>query len=571
MDAWQSAWVEVLPDFKNFTRKANSEMTSVLGAAGTAGGVVAGKNMGGGILAAIPKLAGPLIAAFAALGLGNLIGQAVGSGIRYGLDAVDLASALGESFNAVQVTFGEEIAADLKVLAEQAPESLKVTRRTFNEFATRFSAFGKTIVGEGGDVVGFLDDLTTRGADFASVYNLDVADALQLFQSGLAGESEPLRKYGIDLSEATVRTFAYQSGIAAAGSELTEAQKIQARYAAILAQTSAVQGDAANTAGEYAGQTRLFAVALEEAQTKFGEAFLPVATDILVWANSDLIPILEGALDKSGPALEQSIRDVMPEVKDLIETAADNLPGAIEAAIGLLGAASDSFELDFGAGNKGIFDPAAWETLTSDMQGFWDFLNADIQFTDEYWKQTADGFNVWWQRFNDINYRTTQETSDEIKAYWKTTVDQMRADTEELAAGGTLLGAQFAQGFADGIETETEAAALAAERMALAARDKVIGTMQIQSPSKVMHELGGFVAAGFAGGITDGTPDVDSAMGALVAVPNVQVPTPKINANTFGAATAAQSGMRLEGRIDLGDGLSGYFRGTLNDVGKASL
>ena len=70
----------------------------------------------------------------------------------------------------------------------------------------------------------------------------------------------------------------------------------------------------------------------------------------------------------------------------------------------------------------------------------------------------------------------------------------MKADTQALQESGTLLGAAFAQGFADGIETNAEKAALAAERMALRTADKVRNAMQIQSPSKVMHALGAFTA-----------------------------------------------------------------------------
>ena len=64
--------------------------------------------------------------------------------------------------------------------------------------------------------------------------NLDVNQAAELFQSGLAGETEPLRKFGIDLSAAAVEASAYANGIAKAGKPLTEQQKVQARYALLM-------------------------------------------------------------------------------------------------------------------------------------------------------------------------------------------------------------------------------------------------------------------------------------------------------------------------------------------------
>lgn len=331
-EAWSQAWVEVLPDFSKFRTKANSEMSGVLGSAGTTGGLIAGRNMNDGILGSVPRLGGLLVGAFAALGIGTLIGKTIGEGINYALNSIDLASDLNESFNAVQVTFGKDIAADLSLLSAAAPKSLKITQKSFNEMATRFSSFAKTVVGPGGDVVSFLDDLTTRGADFASVYNTDVDEALQLFQSGLAGESEPLRKYGLDLSAASVAAFAYASGIAKSGTELTEAEKVQARYGLLMQQTADVQGDAANTSGELAAQQRDLAVAFEEVQTKFGTHLLPAFTGIVTFANETLLPKLGEVLDKVGPELAASLEEAKPKFEELWIKAEPLITGLITAA-----------------------------------------------------------------------------------------------------------------------------------------------------------------------------------------------------------------------------------------------
>jgi len=503
-ESWQSAWVEVLPDFRNFRGTANSQMSGILGAAGTAGGLVAGQNMGVGLLGGIKGIAGPLVGVVTALGIGKLVGDAIEGGIRYSLSGISLASDLNEAFNANEVMFGDQIAEQLEKLGTDAPKRLALTRSAFAQMATQFGAFAKTI--RGNDVPGFIDELTTRGADFASVYNLEVKDALQLFQSGLAGETEPLRKFGLDLSAAAVESYAYRNGIAEVGTALTEAEKVQARYGALLEQTAAVQGDNANTAGELAGQQRRLNVAMEEAQTSFGQALLPTALDVVTFANEDLLPILSDALAKAGPKLAQSLEDVLPEIKELVGTAADRLPAAIEAAIGAVSLASDSFSADFGSG--GIFDPEVIENLDD----FFAYMSEPKTF-DEF----RDGFNNFFWGIRDGMTqadRDVKEKSDSIKEYWKANLAQMKADTE--AASLASAGVAFAQGFADGIETGAEAAILAAERMALRTRDKVKNTMLIESPSRVMRELGGYVSEGFALGIGDNLALVDNAFGSLL-------------------------------------------------------
>lgn len=192
-----------------------------------------------------------------------------------GRAVVAQSSDLNESINAVNVTFGRA-AAGIQELGQDAARSVGLSRAEFNGLAVRFSAFAKTIAGPGGDVVAVVDEMTTRVADFASVMNLDVNEAAQIFQSGLAGETEPLRRYGKDLSEVTVKAFAYASGIAEAGSELTEQQKVMARYGALMQQTADTQGDFANTSDQFANGMRIATAEMKDAGGQIGMALLPL-------------------------------------------------------------------------------------------------------------------------------------------------------------------------------------------------------------------------------------------------------------------------------------------------------
>lgn len=242
--------------------------------------------------------------------------------IRAFTDTIRAASDLNESVNAVQVVFGNA-ADEVMAIGENSATSMGLSQRAFNEAAVRFSAFARTIAGDGGDVAGVVERVTQRSSDFASVMNIDVAQAMQLFQSGLAGESEPLRRYGIDISAAATNTFAWANGIAEAGQELSEAQKVQARYGLIMEQTSATQGDFANTSDDMANAQRILNAEIEDLQAQMGSALLPVLGELF----SFLTDVVTGFGELPG-----SVQATIGVLSALIPIA-----GAAAAAMRLLG------------------------------------------------------------------------------------------------------------------------------------------------------------------------------------------------------------------------------------------
>ena len=194
--------------------------------------------------------------------------------------AVKEASDLEESVNAVAVVFGDSSKEILK-LSKAASTSVGLSKKDFNSLAVQFSSFAKTIAGKGGDVSAVIKTMTLRSADFASVMNIDVAEAAEKFQSGLAGETKPLKKYGIDISEATIQTFAYANGIAKAGETLTHQQKVLARYGSIMEQTDKTAGDFANTSGSLANQTRILEAQMTNFKATLGQALLPIIQKVV--------------------------------------------------------------------------------------------------------------------------------------------------------------------------------------------------------------------------------------------------------------------------------------------------
>ena len=229
--------------------------------------------------------------------------DAAGAVVDFGKNTITAASDLGESVNAVNVTFGDAAGGILE-LGENAATAVGLSNAQFNGLAVQFSSFANTVAGEGGDVVGVMDDLTKRSADFASVMNIDVAEAAATFQSGLAGETEPLKKYGIDLSAAAVETYALANGIGTAGEALTEQEKVQARYGLLMQETSKTTGDFANTQDGMANASRTLDAEFQDLQAELGEKLLPfmekavnVGRDMIAWISENsevLMPLAAG-------------------------------------------------------------------------------------------------------------------------------------------------------------------------------------------------------------------------------------------------------------------------------------
>jgi len=240
----------------------------------------------------------------------SLAGKLIASGIvldkvkDFAGESIRAFSDLNESMNAVEVTFGGA-AQGIKELGEGAAESLGLSNEEFNSLAVQFSAFAETIAGEGNSVVPVMDTLTTRMADFASVMNLDVNEAARLFQSGLAGETEPLRKFGIDVSAAAVNQQALAMGLGDSSNKLSEQDKILARYRLLMAQTDKTAGDFANTSDSLANQQRILAAETENAKAAFGEGLAPVMEGTQRTAN-DLMTVLGNLGQAFGGAGEET-------------------------------------------------------------------------------------------------------------------------------------------------------------------------------------------------------------------------------------------------------------------------
>jgi hypothetical protein len=123
--------------------------------------------------------------------------------------------------------------------------------------------------------------LVQLAEDMASFYNVDPEEMFTKLRAGITGETEPLKRLGIMVDEQTVKQYALSEGISTTGKELTQTEKLMARYAAIMAQTSNAQGDLARTIDSPVNQIRLLNNQLDMAKIALGQAFMPIQAVVL--------------------------------------------------------------------------------------------------------------------------------------------------------------------------------------------------------------------------------------------------------------------------------------------------
>lgn len=199
-------------------------------------------------------------------------------------DAVMMASSYEESLNKVNVVFKENSKV-IEQWSKNAARDMGMSQQQALEAASTFGNLFDTMGMGQKETTDMSKSLVQLAADLASMHNLTPDEALQKLRSGLVGEVEPLRSVGVLLTEAAVKAKAMEMGLAGAGGELSEAAKVQARYALILEQTVNAQGDFARTSGGLANQLRALKGHWGDTLKILGDNLLPIVTKVLQQLN----------------------------------------------------------------------------------------------------------------------------------------------------------------------------------------------------------------------------------------------------------------------------------------------
>ena len=200
--------------------------------------------------------------------------------IAFGASAFKAASDAAELQSAFNQTFGE-LAGAMNQWAEQTGDAMGRSTQSMQELANTFGIFFNQAAPTREEAAKMSQTFSVLAQDLASFYNVTESEALAKLRSGLSGESEPLRDFGVFLSEAAVQSKALELGLAGINNPLTEQEKIMARYAIILEQTKNAQGDVGRTSGGTANQIRAAQAAFQELEVTVGTKLLPVLTPLI--------------------------------------------------------------------------------------------------------------------------------------------------------------------------------------------------------------------------------------------------------------------------------------------------
>ena len=185
-----------------------------------------------------------------------------------------------ENVNLFTVSMGPA-AESAKDFAEEVSELLGIDPSTWMRyqgvFNTIISGFG--VATEKANIMS--QQLTQLGYDISSFFNISVEDAMTKIQSGISGELEPLRRLGYDLSVARLQQEAYSLGIEKSVTQMTQAEKAQLRYYAIMTQVTASHTDMARTIESPANQMRVLQAQITMTARAIGELFIPILNKVL--------------------------------------------------------------------------------------------------------------------------------------------------------------------------------------------------------------------------------------------------------------------------------------------------
>lgn len=414
--------------------QATSEMSNAgeSGAAGFLGAMKGGLLKVGGVVAAA------LLAANIAGSVGDIVGNAVRTGMDYVKESIGLASDLEQSVGAVEAIFKGN-AATILGWSEDSAQAVGLSTAKYQEFATLVGAQLKNMGFEMGEVTTSTGDLVSLGADLAAQFGGPTSDAVAALSSLLRGERNPIERYGVTINEAAVKAKALSMGlvevtadadkVAAAQmraevaqrnfneatakygedskqaltanasllsaqsalesamegttSEITTQQKAQATLALLYEQTADSQGRFGEEFNTNAGQVQRFNAELENLQTGIGTALLPAMTDFMMMANEELLPILQETADQIGPVLGDALKEAAPSIAELAKEFALILPDVVELAAEVLPVLVEVLKLITPFLKDGAIATGEWFSEISDLVSLLTGNTSFAKFSEE--------------------------------------------------------------------------------------------------------------------------------------------------------------------------------------------
>lgn len=268
-EAMKKAWSEIERTAKETNSKisSNSKKTStkIQNNIGTSLGVISNS---------LKNLAGAVGIAF---GIGALV--------KFGKEALNIASDLQEVENVVNVSFGnmKEMVEDF---ADTALEKFGMTELQAKKTASTYMAMNKGMGLNGEKAAQMAIDAAGRTGDIASFFNKTQEEADTMMKSIWTGETESLKQIGVVMTENNLNMFAMQKGLGKTTQQMTQQEQVMLRYQYVMEQTSLAAGDFERTSDSWANQTRVLTGRWKEFLGIMGTGLIQMLTPAVKFLNS---------------------------------------------------------------------------------------------------------------------------------------------------------------------------------------------------------------------------------------------------------------------------------------------
>lgn len=346
----------------------------------------------------------------------NKVGKEWGKDFeKFGYDnAEDYAQSFGNRVNELLGKMsGLKVDVDGGLISESGMKNLGLNLQEITQYASQLASITNSL-GQTGEVTTAISkSMTMLAGDISSLFNVDFSTVATNLQSGLIGQSRALYKYGIDITNATLQTYAYRYGIEKAVSEMSQAEKQQLRLLAILDQSKVSWGDLANTINSPSNMIRQFTNNVKEAGMVLGQLFIPVLQKVLPVINGVVIAIkrlLVSVANLLGIKIDFSaFGKGVSGYNENLEDTADALD-----KVGKSAKKAKSYTL--GIDELNIIDPNSGSSGSSSAGG------AGIDLTKEIMDATAEYEKVWQEAFDKMQ-NTAMGWADKVSKVFKPVKD----------------------------------------------------------------------------------------------------------------------------------------------------
>lgn len=346
----------------------------------------------------------------------NKVGKEWGKDFeKFGYDnAEDYAQSFGNRVNELLGKMsGLKVDVDGGLISESGMKNLGLNLQEITQYASQLASITNSL-GQTGEVTTAISkSMTMLAGDISSLFNVDFSTVANNLQSGLIGQSRALYKYGIDITNATLQTYAYRYGIEKAVSEMSQSEKQQLRLLAILDQSKVSWGDLANTINSPSNMIRQFTNNVKEAGMVLGQLFIPVLQKVLPVINGVVIAIkrlLVSVANLLGIKIDfSSFGQGVSGYNEDLEDTADALD-----KVGKSAKKAKSYTL--GIDELNIIDPNSGSSGSSSGGG------AGIDLTKEIMDATAEYEKVWQEAFDRMQ-NTAIGWADKVSKVFKPVKD----------------------------------------------------------------------------------------------------------------------------------------------------